>query len=1333
MVMDRFQVLWRSRVQTIQTIFAVGITTLGLGLVYNPRAYGQVVSAQDSIQTQVIQLDNQVNSDYRVVGGTLSDDASLLFHSFEKFDLGRGQTAEFHVTPGVDSVLGRIINGVPSHINGMIEVSGGPASLYLINPAGVLFGPESSINLAGDFTVLTANRLDFIQGNFALVGHPEGIQGPILQLHFAPDDPATIVNLGDLKVGADHSLSLIGHTVVNVGTLRGGAINIAAVGSHGEVLVADGLQFGPVPLRQTGPGQTGPRQTLPPWLTSEETEHASAIELAEDGSLRLTGSLLSTLEELPWGTALVGGELTTMGQPTSQLNRIQILGDHVATMAATIQAADGGRILIGGDYQGSGFLPTAQSTFVDVDTALVADGERGGQVVVWSDGHTQFRGTISAQGLLAGGSVEISGKEQLYFGGQVDLRSQGTPGTLLLDPENIEIRAGSDPGSADTSEPQILYEDTLESSILGNTHLILQADNDITIKPLSDGALTFAQETISISFLADADGDGQGRFTMAPGDRLEAPEQDIYITGAEITVGDISTSAFATIDNSESAGEIRLTATQGSINGGDLTSTAGASLNNHGNGGNIVLSAMDTITIGAVDTATNALSNTGEAGAITLLTPLGNITTGRLSTLTSGGSNNTGSGGDINLSAMGHITTGDITTSARASTNNSGTAGNVSLSSQLGNLTIGSIAVDTTADSSNMGHGGTLSLQATQGTILTDAITATAISPDMAGTRGGTIQLSAAEDIVIDSANATGTGQGGNIEIVTQQSIRVVDTIANRTIPVSLLTTDGGTIRLNYSSDPTVPFSLGNSEAQGTVGSISTGVDTLNAPQTITQAISLDTIELKNLFEPPPVSPPVSLPPTPQLPVAPPVPQPDLTGPPEVIPTSLEQPNSSDIEILQRNTPGTDDKNSGPEVLQDRVISHDELIWVQIETAFTSEFAQALNLPIPTAPSLQEIQQNLAQVSYTQNITPALMYIRLKEDHIELVLVGSEGSPIYRPVPVTAAEVQTVMDTFQQTITNPVLRPAQYLPAAQQLFDWFVGPMVDDLTAANIDHIGFILDRGLRSIPMAALHDGQRFLIEDYSIGLLPSAGLTSLEPTSGIVIGAGYAAEVGAHAPGATLAMGITDFEHQADLEAVPLELALASQRQNDEYYLNHEFTLEALTQRLEGSDFTTVHLATHALFQPGNLEASYVQFWDQTVNLSQLQELPLDAIDFLILSACATALGDHEAEFGFAGLALNVGVKTALASLWSISDEGTLGLMSEFYRAMEQTLGRSAALRQAQLAMLQGHVGIRNGTVYGDGDRIIGHLPGLDASGSWDFSHPAYWSGFTMIGNPW
>ena len=89
--------------------------------------------------------------------------------------------------------------------------------------------------------------------------------------------------------------------------------------------------------------------------------------------------------------------------------------------------------------------------------------------------------------------------------------------------------------------------------------------------------------------------------------------------------------------------------------------------------------------------------------------------------------------------------------------------------------------------------------------------------------------------------------------------------------------------------------------------------------------------------------------------------------------------------------------------------------------------------------------------------------------------------------------------------------------------------------------------------------------------------------------------------------------------------------------------------------------------------------------------------AVDLLVLSACRTAVGNREAELGFGGLAVAVGVKSALTSIWSVSDEGTLGLMTEFYTHLNDVNTKAEGLRQAQLAMLRGEVMIRGGELRG------------------------------------
>ncbi|MCZ0902150.1 CHAT domain-containing protein, partial [Microcoleus sp. HI-ES] len=87
-------------------------------------------------------------------------------------------------------------------------------------------------------------------------------------------------------------------------------------------------------------------------------------------------------------------------------------------------------------------------------------------------------------------------------------------------------------------------------------------------------------------------------------------------------------------------------------------------------------------------------------------------------------------------------------------------------------------------------------------------------------------------------------------------------------------------------------------------------------------------------------------------------------------------------------------------------------------------------------------------------------------------------------------------------------------------------------------------------------------------------------------------------------------------------------------------------------------IHLATHAEFRPGTPNNSYIQFWDTQLGLDQMRDLKWNnpPLELLVLSACRTALGDKEAELGFAGLALQSGAKSALASLWYVSDAGTL-----------------------------------------------------------------------------
>lgn len=369
-----------------------------------------------------------------------------------------------------------------------------------------------------------------------------------------------------------------------------------------------------------------------------------------------------------------------------------------------------------------------------------------------------------------------------------------------------------------------------------------------------------------------------------------------------------------------------------------------------------------------------------------------------------------------------------------------------------------------------------------------------------------------------------------------------------------------------------------------------------------------------------------------------------------------------------------------------------------------------------------EIAQILGRVHRQTGKKPALIYAIPTPNHLELILL-TPGTPVHRRITAANREaLSQVAQTFRMMVVNrPNSKPTQYLAAAQHMYQWMIAPLEPDLQAQQIETLIFCLGTGLRSAPLAALHDGQQFLVEKYSLGIIPAFNLLDRRP---------------ANLRGARiLAMGASEFRNQAPLPAVPIELsAIASRLWKGEFFLNQEFTLANLKAQRAAYPFEIVHLATHAEFLPGSVEESYIQFWDTRLRPNQFQELDLrfPTVQLLVLSACRTALGNPQAELGFAGLAVQSGSQTAIASLWSVSDAGTLVLMTKLYSQLKTAPIKAEALRQAQIAMLKGQVNLSNTPAIstGDGNPLP---PALEKFKSADLSHPYYWAAFTLIGNPW
>ena len=388
----------------------------------------------------------------------------------------------------------------------------------------------------------------------------------------------------------------------------------------------------------------------------------------------------------------------------------------------------------------------------------------------------------------------------------------------------------------------------------------------------------------------------------------------------------------------------------------------------------------------------------------------------------------------------------------------------------------------------------------------------------------------------------------------------------------------------------------------------------------------------------------------------------------------------------------------------------------QYEAYYQGQLTSRLLSADQMAHSLERIAQR------KQGKKTALIYVIPTPEHLELMML----SPYHRPIHqrVTAANkpalLQTV-NTFRKGVVNPDSQPSDYLPAAQQLYQWIISRLKSELDAQHISTLIFCLGGGIRSLPMAALQDGQHFLIEQYSLAIIPAFNLLDQNPAF--------------LAGSKVLAMGGSEFKQENPLPAVPAELAAIQKLWSGESWLNQDFTLEKLKARRSQSTFGIIHLATHATFAPGSLEESYIQFWDAPLQLNHLRdlELRLPVVQMLVLSACKTALGDLNAELGFAGMAVESGAKSVLASLWSVNDTGTLLLMTNFYQQLKNAPIKAEALRQAQLAMLRGQADRQSSSVTRTLPRAVFPSELQDAANHADSSHPYYWAAFTFIGNPW
>jgi CHAT domain-containing protein len=295
--------------------------------------------------------------------------------------------------------------------------------------------------------------------------------------------------------------------------------------------------------------------------------------------------------------------------------------------------------------------------------------------------------------------------------------------------------------------------------------------------------------------------------------------------------------------------------------------------------------------------------------------------------------------------------------------------------------------------------------------------------------------------------------------------------------------------------------------------------------------------------------------------------------------------------------------------------------------------------------------------------------------------------------------IRTFRNHLQSASNFQIVYQKLYHTSGKDLYDQIIAPFASQLKSANVKTIVFIQDGLFRNIPMAALYDGQKYLVQDYAIATTPSLSLAQ-------------ASQKRVAKPSA-LSLGITQpavFENEtfAALTHVKTEVnQITSQFPGSTQFLDREFTRPNLQQALSKNRHSIVHIATHGQFGTIPEDSFLVVGNNQKMTLSELEQdfrsfSPNNRpIELLILSACQTAIGDDRNTLGMAGLTVQAGVKSTLASLWLIDDAATQELVTQFASAWDKGTNKAQSLQQAQNKLI-----------------ALGY-------------HPVKWASFVLIGN--
>ena len=469
-----------------------------LGLISSQAAYANPNGAQ-VVNGQV----NIAHPDPNTLAITNSNGAII---NWQQFSIQQNEITKFIQSGATSAILNRVVGQDPSAILGQLLSNG---RVFLINPNGIVFGPNSIVDTAGLIaSTLNMTDEDFINQN----------------LKFQGENAADISSQGYIKAGANGDVFLIAPNIENSGIIEtdGGQIILAA----GESVIIASLDSDDIVFDVQAPDNEvvnlgemitngGAAKMFAGTIKHEGSINANSISVDENGNVQLfaqadieiTNDATITANgtnggeikiESEEGTVWNSGTIEAIGTE-QQGGHVEVLGERVALLdEASIDASgetDGGEIFVGGDYQGKNDdVKNAKQTYVGENTSIKADAATngdGGKVIVWADETTQAYGVITARGGSEsgdGGFVETSGKVYLdVSGSSVDASAvNGERGMWLLDPNNIEIVAGGGNVNINAATPFVSTNDTAQLGVTLITSA-LNTGTDVTVTTSTGG------------------------------------------------------------------------------------------------------------------------------------------------------------------------------------------------------------------------------------------------------------------------------------------------------------------------------------------------------------------------------------------------------------------------------------------------------------------------------------------------------------------------------------------------------------------------------------------------------------------------------------------------------------------------------------------------------------------------------------------------------------------------------------------------------------------------------------------------------------------------------